>query len=126
MSTPSSHSQLPTENVAAVHDPLASTITMVWAVAVAGFVISMGFSFFLWQQSVHLKAQRAEQKIVLANIDNIQLGLRPMLQEIINVSTGNQELLALFAKYGIQVLPPLGNSTPATPPPHPGPASVNP
>lgn len=96
-------------------EPVAPLITMVWAVAVAGFLVSASFNVYLFQSNIGLRNQRAEQERVMGNLDRIQLGLRPMLQDLLYTNPTNTELFAVLAKYGIQILPPINGLAPTTP-----------
>lgn len=96
-------------------EPITPLLFMVWAIALAGFLVSASFNLFLFQRNHDLRNLRLEQNRVMSNLDKIQLGLRPMLQDLLYANPTNTELFAVLAKYGIQILPPINGLAPSPP-----------
>jgi len=113
------------ENQAGVNRPVDEPMDVVRAIGqlrdlVCGLgavllIVSLAFTAYVYKQNRNLSASATVRQHQITTLQSNEASLKALLTELVKYSSGKPELIALFARHGIQVNATPASSAPAAP-----------
>ena len=79
-------------------------------------IVSLAFTAYVYKQNHNLSSSITLRQRQITQLQSNDSSLKYLLNELVKYSNGKPEMMALFARHGIQVNPTAASTAPSTPP----------